>query len=529
MRKKSRILISVLILLIVAIAAVCAYFYHTISTVVNVDTICEGIRIDGCAVGGLTREEAAQAVQEYEQNLADIEVEITYDDQNEIKTLEQLGYSYSGLEDAVNEAYKIGREGNIWTRYKIIKEGAGADTEFVLEKSISEGDFKSYIEDNADQFVKVAKNAKLKRENGEFVITDEQNGMEVPISENVEKLNEYLNQTWDYNTFTYELAVEVAEPEYTREDLEKVNDVLGEYTTNFSSSGYNRVENIKTACKKINGNMIYPGDEFSVMDQILPFTAENGYYEAGSYSQGEVIQSYGGGVCQVATTLYNSVLLAELEVTERYNHQMVVSYVPLSRDAAVSDTGNQDFKFVNNTEYPIYIEGYLDGANITFRLYGCETRDSNRKVEYVSEQTETIQPGKDIETKDDTLAEGQKIVTQSAHTGYRAKLWKKVYVDGEVDSETQVNSSYYAASARRVTVGTKKKEEDKSEESEKNKTDKKKNSSNNTTDDSSKKNASSEEETAEMVDVEPIEVEEDSASEETEAAEEADIQAESAE
>ena len=469
-------------------------------------------------------------MQEHEQKLAETKVEIVYEEENATKALEQFGYAYSGLEDAINEAYKIGREGNIWKRYKIIKEGVSENAEYVLEKSISEDDFKAFIEDNEDQFVKVAKNAKLKRENGEFVITDEQNGMEVPVEENVTNLNNYLNQTWDYKEFTYELSVEVAEPEYTREDLEKVSDVLGEYTTNFSSSGYNRVENIRTACKKINGNIVYPGDEFSVMDKITPFTAENGYYEAGSYSQGEVIQSYGGGVCQVATTLYNSVLLAELDVTERYNHQMVVSYVPLSRDAAVSDTGKQDFKFVNNTEYPIYIEGYLDGANITFRLYGCETRDSSRKLEYVSEQTETIQPGKDIETKDNTLAEGQKIVTQSAHTGYRAKLWKKVYVDGELESETQVNSSYYAASARRVTVGTKKKEEDKSEESEKNKTDKKQNSSNNTTDDSSKKNDSSEEDTAVIVETEPIEVEEDDfASEETEAAEESDIQAETAE
>ena len=95
----------------------------------------------------------------------------------------------------------------------------------------------------------------------------------------------------------------------------------------------------------MNGVTIYPGEEFSFYDTVKPFTEANGYYLAGSYMNGQVVDSFGGGICQVSTTLYNAVLLAELEVTERYPHSMVVSYVNRSADAAIAESSGKDFKY----------------------------------------------------------------------------------------------------------------------------------------------------------------------------------------
>lgn len=484
MTVKKRIVISVLILVVVSLLGGFAYFYHTVSAVANVQTICDGVSVDGCDVGGMTIAEAEKAVSVWEEKLADTKLTITYDDKQDAMRLSDLGYAYADVKKAVQDAYNVGKKGSMWARYRAIRKGTHNGTDIKIEKSVTEEKFQKYLDKNEDTFVKVAKNAQLSRENGQWNITKEQKGMEVPVDKNVSALNKYLNGKWNKKDITYELDAEIAEPEYTTEDMEKVKDVLGTYTTNFGSSTFNRIQNIKNACHFINGSVVYPNETFSVMDKILPFTAENGYYEAGSYSAGEVIQSYGGGVCQVATTLYNSVLLSELQVAERNNHQMVVSYVPLSMDAAVSDTGNQDFKFVNSTKEPIYIEGYVDGYNITFTIYGCETRSSNRTIKFESEQTATIQPGKDIVTKDKTMTEGKKMVTQPAHVGYRARLWKCVYVDGELESKEQINTSSYSASARRVTVGTKKKkekEEDKDKEKEKKKATTEEKSKNSTT------------------------------------------------
>lgn len=103
---------------------------------------------------------------------------------------------------------------------------------------------------------------------------------------------------------------------------------------------------------------------------------------------GKVVDSYGGGICQVSTTLYNAVLNAELEVLERHNHTMIVTYVDPSKDAAIAE-GLMDLRFANNTDYLIYISGYAYGGELTFTIYGHETRDPNRTVEYVSETTGT--------------------------------------------------------------------------------------------------------------------------------------------
>ena len=174
---------------------------------------------------------------------------------------------------------------------------------------------------------------------------------------------------------------------------------------------------------------------------------------AGSYVSGKVVDSLGGGICQVSTTLYNAVLKAELDVTERYNHSMIVSYVDPSADAAIAESSGKDFKFVNNQEYPIYIEGVTQDKKITFTIYGKETRSENRVVTYESEVLEVINPPADIIYTDSSQPIGY-IVTDSAHIGYKARLWKVVTEDGVEVSRTQVNSSNYKMVPRSATVGT---------------------------------------------------------------------------
>ena len=138
----------------------------------------------------------------------------------------------------------------------------------------------------------------------------------------------------------------------------------------------------------ISGSLIFPGESFSVTAAVAPFTAENGYEPAPSYEENRVVDSYGGGICQVSTTLYNAVLKAELEVTARSNHTMVVNYVDLSKDAAIAE-GVMDLAFVNTTDAPIYIVGYAYGGTLSFTIYGHETRPANRSIEFVSETTST--------------------------------------------------------------------------------------------------------------------------------------------
>ncbi len=207
-------------------------------------------------------------------------------------------------------------------------------------------------------------------------------------------------------------------------------------------------------CRLINGTLLYPGDEFSTCDTVTPFTQQNGYYLAGSYLNGKVVDSLGGGICQVSTTLYNAVLLSELEVTERYNHSMIVTYVRPSADAAISDSSGKDFRFVNNTDYPIYIEGYTTpNKEITFNIYGVETRSEGRTVEYVGEVLETIRPESDTIYPDASQPIGYIGSVEGAHIGYKARLWKIVKENGVEVSREVINTSSYKMVPRSAVVG----------------------------------------------------------------------------
>ena len=252
---------------------------------------------------------------------------------------------------------------------------------------------------------------------------------------------------------TQKLVVEVEEPRGSAEELAKVKDVLGTFTTSYSSSNSNRSANVANGCELINGTLLYPGDEFSTYEAVAPFSVANGYFMAGSYLNGKVVDSLGGGICQVSTTLYNTVLLAELEVTERHNHSMIVTYVDPSADAAIAESSGKDFKFVNNLDYPIYIEGYTENKKITFTIYGVETRDAGREVRYESEVLEVINPPSDTLYPDPGQPIGY-VVKSGAHIGYKARLWKVVTENGTEVERTQVNSSSYKMVPRSATIGT---------------------------------------------------------------------------
>jgi vancomycin resistance protein YoaR len=232
-----------------------------------------------------------------------------------------------------------------------------------------------------------------------------------------------------------------------------VTDLLGSFTTSFSTSNANRCKNVNSAAEHINGTVLYPGESFSTLKSITPFTEENGYAMAGSYLNGAVVESMGGGICQVSTTLYNAVLRAELEVSERFPHSMTVHYVDLSADAAIAESGGKDFVFVNSTDYPIYIEGYTTSdKKITFNIYGKETRDSNRSISFES-VTISETPASTVLTENAGLALGTKSVS-SGSTGYVAELYKVVKVNGVETERTKVNKSTYKGSNRVVTYGT---------------------------------------------------------------------------
>lgn len=424
--------------------------------------IYNGISIDGIDISGDTKEEAQKKIDTYMNKLKETPIEFKTDLDKVSVSMEEVGLTYTNKE-VVEEAFSYGKEGNIIKRYKEKKDIEENPLQLTLDKTISTKKLKQVIKNSEESLVEKAQNASIKRENGAFQVIPEKEGLTIDYDKTAKEFKSYVSETWDGQEDSFLVETKKDEPEYKSADLQEVKDVLGTFTTNYSSSTSDRAQNVATGAAHINGTVLYPGEEFSTYEKVAPYTYENGYRTGKAYSNGEVIDSIGGGICQVSTTLYNAVIRSELEITERYPHSMIVGYVPLAADAAMAGT-YKNLKFKNNTDSPIYIEGTTYNRNVTFTIYGKETRASNRKIEFRSETLETYQPGTDIEKEDPTMPVGQSIVTQSAHIGYRAQLWKDIYIDGEKTDSILVNTSTYQSSPRRVTVGTKQPEQPKEEE-----------------------------------------------------------------
>ncbi len=417
--------------------------------------ILPGIFIENISLEGKTAEEARAEVESYvSESLGGRVISLIAIDGNKVDiTPAEIGLRWSNPE-IVEEAADIGQTGNVVARYKAAKDLQYQNKVFHMEFDADREQIRQILEQQCAVYNVEAKDATLSRVNGSFVINEGQTGKVIDVEASTQLICDYFNSDWNEEEGgSIELIISVDEPQGTAEELGKVKDVLGTFTTSYRTSGSARSANVANGCALINGTTLYPGDEFSTCEAITPFTSENGYYMAASYLNGQVVDSLGGGICQVSTTLYNAVLLSELEVTERHNHSMIVTYVDPSADAAIAESSGKDFRFVNNTQAPLYIEGVTtDDKHITFTIYGVETRDSGHQVRYESEVVSTTYPDTEVIYVNESLPLGS-ISVQSAHIGYKANLWKIVTENGREVSREQVNSSSYKVTPRTATVG----------------------------------------------------------------------------
>ena len=440
-------------------AVVCAvgiYAGTTIYTAYAQDNgeklIADNIYIGDIAVGGMSQAQANEAVDAYVESLGSTQFTLSVDGKSVTATAADFGVTWSNPV-IVKDAADVGRTGNLIERYKSKKDLEHENLVFDIAYTADKEMVKHFLEEHTAEMNQDAVNYGLVRENGAFRMTDGQNGVAVDVDKSVDEIVSYIEETWTQENASLELAASVVEPEGTKEQLARVKDVLGTFTTDFGTSSAGRAQNVRNGASKINGTVLYPGEQFSVYEAVNPFTAENGYELAGSYENGTTVQTYGGGICQVSTTLYNAVIRAELAINERFCHSMIVSYVQPSMDAAIAGT-YKDLKFTNNYDFPIYIEGSTGGMQITFTIYGEETRPAGRTVSFESETTSTTEP----ETKFELVSDqpiGYVQQTQSAHTGYTAKLWKIVKENGVEVSREPYNNSTYNASPRIIAVGIK--------------------------------------------------------------------------
>ncbi|MCM1283195.1 MAG: VanW family protein [Muribaculaceae bacterium] len=413
--------------------------------------ILEGVYIGNVNVSGMNEQQARSAVEVYVNGLLSTTFTLSGENGSIEMTAEDMGVS-ADAEEAVATALNAGRAGSLINRYKVTEDLKKEPLVLDMNLSVDKQATAQKLYKNSGKLSIEAVDNSLVREDGEFRFVPGKEGIEVDIVESVYAINDFLASGWDGTDNEITLVSAVVEPRGSREELEQVKDLLGGFSTNFSSSSAGRAKNVTTGTSKINGTILYPGEEFELRPTVSPFTQENGYELAGAYQNGTTVESFGGGICQVATTLYNAAIRAELDITMRFNHSMQVSYVKPSMDAAIAGD-YKDLHFKNNYDTPIYIEGYCSGGILYFNIFGKETRPSNREISFVSETLTVADPELEFNL-DSSQPLGYWNVEQSAHVGCTAQLWKVVTVDGQEESRELFNKSSYQSSPKIITIGT---------------------------------------------------------------------------
>lgn len=270
-----------------------------------------------------------------------------------------------------------------------------------------------------------------------FAVYPHENGVDFEVS--IEEAKKILNSEEQEIV----IPLKISKPKVTTSQIgsEAFPDLLATYSTTFATSNTHRASNIRLATSKINGYVLLPGAQFSYNAIIGKRTPAAGFKEAGVYMNGKVETGIGGGICQVSSTLYNSVLRANLEIVKRSNHTFATGYVPLSTDATVS-WGGPEFIFKNTRKYPIKIVANVSGGRIKVDIYGHK-EDVEYDVIIKSETLQTI-PMKTEYRTNPALPVGTTKTVQKGHGGYKSRAYRILKLNGQVVSTQLLSTDTYS-------------------------------------------------------------------------------------
>ena len=503
-RKSKKIKIIASIVVVVAIFVLSIVF--ALINMTN-ENILNGISIQGIDVSGMKKEEAIQKIKETYEAKQEKDIEVKYQDYESAIDLKILEINYN-IEDAVNEAVGKGRNSNIFVNnFEIIKTFFTKE-DIPLEFTINEEVAKQTIEDIGAKLPGILEESSYYIEEESLFVDKGKAGIVVDTDKMLETIKEEaINPTQeqeileiptiqknpteiDIQKIHDEVYTEVKDAYYTKEvvgidfDVEAAKTILAEegkeeyvipliltqpkvtlsqigteafpdqlatFTTKYDASNKDRTTNLRIACQKINGKVLLPGETFSYNKTLGKRTAEAGYRNGKVYENGQVVDGIGGGICQISSTLYNTALLANMEIVERRNHQFVTSYLPAGRDATVV-YGSTDFQFKNPRKYPVQIKASINNGVATVTMFGIK-EEEEYTISFSTKTISTIPPTIKYEN-DPSLPAGQEKVKQAGSNGLVTETTITKKLNGKVVSSKLLSKDTYSAMQKIIARGT---------------------------------------------------------------------------
>ena len=504
---------------------------------INNSKVMAGVTVDGIDIKGLTREQTEQKIQEEVQNNLEEEIQLNIENTEYSIKLNQIEVEYD-TQKAVQEAYEVGRKGNILVNnfdiLKSIVRGTDVELDFeyneeLLNEIISDitvkvpnaiVDTDYYIEDTKLIITKgKAGNSidkdKLKEEIVNKIKNNDSSAIKVeliyaePNKIDIDKIYkevytepkdayykkdpfeifphvngidfdiEKAKETVKEDKEEYEIELKITAPKVTTDQLgtEAFPNLLSSFSTRYDASQIGRSKNLKLAAEKINGTVVKPGEIFSYNKVVGERTIAAGYTEAAGYAGGKVVPTLGGGICQISTTLYDAVVYANLDIVERRNHMFLTSYVGAGKDATVV-YGSIDFKFKNTRNYPIMINASVKNGIAKVDIYGVK-----EEVEYEVEISTKILSYIPYSVKYETnrsLKAGTEKVTQNGMNGVKSITYKILKLNGQQVSSTVLSTDTYDPMNKIIEKGPEKATTTTSTKPEETKKDKETNNKTNT-------------------------------------------------
>ena len=509
--KAKKIIISIIIVAIVALLFSTVFAL----TNINNEKIISGVTIKGIEVSGLTKEEAIAKLETVYTEKMNKNIMLQYEElESELNpTLMEVNYD---VEKAVNEACSLGRSGNIFVNNFNILGTLIGKRDFYVDMTMNEETTKQTINDIGANLPGILIESSYSVEDDELIITRGKEGVVISSDTLLSQVEEMLNdihetenvikipvetktpQEIDVDKIHSEIYQEAQDAYYTKEpftvypevegidfDVEKAKEMiasevkdeyvieliitkpkvtledigteafpdrLSTFSTRYDASDKDRTTNLVIACRKLNGKVIMPGETFSYNETLGPRTYAAGYRNGKIYSNGQVVDGLGGGICQISSTLYNAALMSDMEIVERRNHQFVTSYVDKGRDATVV-YGATDFRFKNTRTYPIRLVASATGGVATVSVYGIKEADKEYTYSFRTDVISTI-PYTTKYVEDSSLATGKEVVTQNGTNGLVCKTYMTKMLNGKVISTELLSTDTYSAMQRIVKRGT---------------------------------------------------------------------------
>lgn len=419
----------------------------------NQDKVLSNVQVNGLDLGGLNEEEGRQALLCLEEEIKSKAVILCYQEQKWDLALSKLNFKVD-TNAVMEKALAVGHKGSFFHRLGEFKRVRRKGYQIPLVIMLNKEKLYKLLDEITKEVGFLPEDATFQvLSNDTIKIIPAQEGVGVDKQQVYRDLLTALNKK--EKTLTINLSLETLKPKRTTQEVEAMGleGLLAAYATTFDASNYSRAYNIRVAAAALDGLILPPGQEVSFNKVVGPRSFETGYKNAPIIINNQLVEGSGGGVCQVSTTLYNAVLLANLEVITRTSHSLPVNYVPLGRDATVA-YGAIDLRFRNNTESYLLIKSFVNGGRLTFKIYGNTAYKVPVNINTIIKKV--FEP-KVIYEEDPNLKKGEKVIRQKGIRGYQVAAERVVLENGQIKREPLPGSLYHPLN-QIVAVGTKEEE-----------------------------------------------------------------------